>query len=91
MMQKKDPKGKLKDVKAENLALYYQDGEEVVATQGNKTLSKLRRPNEQFIVDFKNVIILRLLGGDNFVYTKFDDSIKTKNDLSGKILDTDRE
>ena len=40
-----------------------------------------------FIIDFKNVIVLRLLGGDDYVYVPFNQNVKTIDDLRVKLKD----
>ena len=43
--------------------------------------------NLSFIIDFKNVIILRLLGSDQFVYVPFNEKVKSIDDLTDSMND----
>ena len=68
------------DLKKDDLALYTLDGVEL---DNSKKLEKSVSPAsketgmvyEPFVVDFKNIIVMRLMGGDELVYVRFDSKI----------------
>ena len=48
---------------------------------------KIKKEYELLNIDFKNVIVLRLLGGNEFIYVPFDKKVEYIKDLKAKIDD----
>ena len=86
-MKQNDEGGRLSLVSSNNLQMYSLDG---VKLDLNKTLcdyctQSAEKDTFKFIMDFEDVIIIRLLGGDKWIYVPINDfqEIKTTSDLKG--------
>ena len=74
-MKKADKEGKLNEITVDDIALYNLDETEInrdISLYEGAKFSDARKGQFQpFIIDFKNVIILRLMGDNEFIYVKF--------------------
>ena len=74
------------DLTKDDIALYTLDGEELKPSHElSKKVSPASKETgmlyEPFVVDFKNIIVMRLFGGDELIYVKFDSKINSRQDL----------
>ena len=54
-------------------------------------IDDIKKDYQPLIIDFKSVIILRLLGGDEFIYVNFNDEVAKTQDLKKRIDSETRE
>jgi hypothetical protein len=74
------------DLTKDDIALYTLDGEELKPKDElSKKVSSASKETgmlyEPFVVDFKNIIVMRLFGGDELLYVRYDDKINSRQDL----------
>ena len=74
-MKENDNENKLEGLTKDDLALYNLDGTEInkekTLLEGGKFKDPKKGQYQQYVIDFKNIIVLRLLGQNEFIYVKF--------------------